>query len=137
MMITAKFVKKTTTSGGPGDRPAQDIVYAFTIPSIGAGAVSDTIRFLLAPQFFFGALKIVCGSIDFDLSFRDREGVTIPTLHEVLSIVNINKYFYDNAIDISIINDDGPVTPYLYLVITNNAGVATGLIGVRLRISQI
>lgn len=135
-MITAKFVKKTTTSGGPGDRPAQDIVYAFTIPSVGAGAASDTIRFLLSPQFFFGALKILCDSTDFDLSFRDRNGVTVPTLHEVLSIVNINKYFYDTTVDIAIINNDDPISPYLYLVIKNNAGIATGLITARFRISQ-
>ena len=136
-MITATFVKKVPTSGGPGDRPAQDIVYDFTVPSVGIGAVSDTIRFWMSPHLFFGALKIVCDSTDYDLSFRDRNGVTLPTLHEILSIVNIDKYYYDNAIDLSIINSDDPVTPYLYLVLKNNAGVATGLIRVKFRISQI
>jgi len=137
-MITPTRIEVRKFAGESGDRTQQWLECYFSLPMVLAGATSDTIRFLFSPYVYFHALKVSCNSVDYDLSFRNRNGITVPSVHEIFKVTNINLSHYDNDVRVPSINSDSPQEGYLYLVITNTDAVhPTGLIQIQITISQL
>ena len=137
-MITPTRIEVRKFAGESGDRTQQWLECYFSLPTVLAGATSDTIRFLLSPFVHLQSLKVSCDSVDYDLSFRNRNGITVPSVHEIFKVTNINLSHYDNDVRVPSINSDSPQEGYLYLVITNTDAVnPTGLIQIQITISQL
>ena len=137
-MITPDRVEIRKFAGESGDRTKQWLECYFSLPTILATKTSDTIRFLLSSYVYIQALKIVCASVDYSLSFRNRKGITVPSLHEILKVNNINLKHQDTEVKVPAINSDSPQEDYLYLVITNTDGAnATGIIQMQITVSQL
>ena len=137
-MITPTRIEVRKFAGESADRTQQWLECYFSLPTVLAGATSDTIRFLLSPFVHLQSLKVSCDSVDYDLSFRNRNGITVPSVHEIFKVTNINLSHYDNDVRVPSINSDSPQEGYLYLVITNTDAVhPTGLIQIQITISQL
>lgn len=111
-------------------------VAKYTVESVGVGATSDEIRFNLYNGGKIAQISFECDSANFSVSLRDKQGVTLPSIHEFYSMQNINQsqialpnYFFAN--------DDTELSPYIYMVFTNDGLVVTGTINVRIFIMDM
>jgi len=102
----------------------------YTISNVAAGTTSGEEE-LFVP-FRNGqilTIDLVTASEDYDISIRQRSGVTSPSIHERIIVTDIDEFEYDDAFV------DTPVYFYcvdtttenkLYFVLTNNGLIDTG-----------
>lgn len=111
-------------------------VAKYTVGSVGAGNTSDEIRFNLYNGGKIAQISFECDSANFSVSLRDKQGVTLPSVHEFYSIQNINQ-FQIALPNYFFANDDTELSPYIYMVFTNDGLVATGTINTRILVMDM
>jgi hypothetical protein len=110
-------------------------MYKFEIPSVGAGVTSPeyvlTLPGLENNDGMIDAFTVVNASTSFDISVRSKTGVISPSIEEILSLKTINQFYTEGKMGLYFRNEDSAPTNKLYVIIKNNAGVPTGVIGLR------
>lgn len=114
--------------------------WIYEIPSVGVLGTSDEIQLQVGvKEGSIAVVRISCDSEDYKLSVRSKPGVIVPTIYEILNVVNIDKSYnevYNPKIIFS--NGEEPAEQAnLYAVITNNDTVVTGAIMMELIISKM
>lgn len=114
--------------------------WVFEIPSIPIGGTSDEIRLNIGEtEGAIAAVRIVCASTDYDLSVRVKPSIVLPSIYEVLNVVDIDGSYnevYEPKIIFS--NGEEPAEQAsIYAVIKNNDTVMTGAIMMELIISKM
>lgn len=130
-MIDAIRTRGPIYTMGKPDEARTQVITEFYVPndhSVGIGAESDEIRFLIAEAYLLDDLAVKCNSEKYTVSLRTRQGVVeFPSIYERLKIVEIDRsVVLPPAQRLNFINADRPMTRYTYGVVTNNGAVATG-----------
>jgi hypothetical protein len=112
--------------------------YRFTIPSILAGATSAEYSFEIPRKgILFGFGIVAPTSVDFDLTIRQKTGITFPDQDFILALENINKQFKEYWLAIPYFNNDATEINKLYCIIVNtDAAHASGIFQVELTIGH-
>ena len=121
MTITANLIRQI-------DFPGVDNIclYRFDIPSIPAATISDDILFAVNNPAKLENFRVQCDSNNFNFSLRLEPAVITPSIEEIYSVVNMNRAFFDDFIEIWWAKPTGPDENNLYGEIKNNSGIATG-----------
>ncbi len=112
--------------------------YIFSLPSVGAGLTGAQQEMEGLPKV--GTIKGIncaCASLDFDLSIRDKTGVSADTVNEIFKTVGENKHYLETEATLSVpyANMDATQKGSLYAIVKNDDGVnATGSITLELTI---
>ena len=121
-MITANLIRQINFPG------VDNIcLYRFDIPSVAASTISDDIQFTLNGPAKLENFRVHSDSPNYNFSLLLEPAVVTPSIEEIYSVVNINKAFFDDFIELWWAKPAGPDSNNLYGVIKNN-GVATGTI---------
>jgi hypothetical protein len=106
-------------------------LYRFSVPSIPASTISDDILFAMHTPAKLENLRVVCNSRNYSLSLRLESGVTVPSIEEVYSVIQVSQSYHDDRLEVFFSKDitDIPNKDKLYGVIKNMDGAnATGIV---------
>lgn len=112
-MIDATFVSKKKYTNN-------SIRSIYQISSVSTVTTSDEVRIPTsrASGTVFGLQVVTLASTDFDVSLREKSGVTPPTVYEILKREDNNLNWGESGIAIPFTNADNE--DYLYFKLTNN-----------------
>lgn len=112
--------------------------FRFQMDSIAAGEASEEIS-LAVNECGEGKLvgfKIVCDSIDYDVSIRANDNITVPHIDEIFDVEDINLEYSD--FDIFAYYTNANEEDILYLIIINTDAVnPTGIINFELYLEKM
>lgn len=111
--------------------------WRFLIPSVDPGTISDEFRLPLKKEGDIICVRTACSSTNHDISLRTKAGDIIPTVNEILRVIEIDQTYNETELEIYYSNSDEPETPNLYLVVSNNDTIATGDMVFEIIISQM
>ena len=113
-------------------------LHRFTIPSIALATVGELARLDAAKAGKLLDFKIACASLDYNVSLRSKEVVTLPSVAEVLMQPSIDKVYAASEINIIYYNGNDIPDGYLYIEVDNiDAANATGVIELELIIAHM
>ena len=144
-MIDAKLVQRDSISGTAGDRSAntERAVFTFMVSSEevpDSAGVLDLIRFRVGPKGLLETLKVQCSSTNFDFVIREKSTEELLTIYDIIAVTGSNILYYNNTVNIPIINKDDLLLPepYIYMFFDNQDAVNDpGNIIIELGITQI
>ena len=114
------------------------MLYRYTIPTILAATTGELVRLPATMAGKLLDLKVVCDSLDYNVSLRSKETVTPPSIAEILLQQSVNKVYMASEIDIIYYNGNTIPDDFLYIEIDNIDAVnATGEIELELIISRM
>lgn len=134
-MITAKLTNFV-------DLGSNHYSKSYEIPNVDFGNISDEIMcVLLSDKGIIRELKIVCDSDLYDISIRQKAGITLPSDDEILQYSGIDTFSFSLVSgNIFYINNDGVgvnALDNLYLKVDNTNGtINTGTIKFQLMIER-
>lgn len=112
--------------------------YRFTIPSILAGATSAEYGMEVPRKGHLVSFGIVAPtSVDFDITLRQKTGITEPDQDFLLKVEDINLQYKEFLFMVPYFNNDTTETNKLYIVIVNtDMAHASGIFQVELGIAH-
>ena len=112
--------------------------YRFTIPSINAGATSAEYGIEVPRKGMLAGFGIVAPtSVDFDITLRQKTGITEPDQDFLLKVEDINLQYKEYLFMVPYFNNDTVITNKLYLIIVNTDVVhASGIFQVEIQIGH-
>jgi hypothetical protein len=101
-------------------------------PSVTASTVSDVIRMDVGlREGEMKGFRIACDSTDFNFSVFSVSSAPVDSVEEVLRVINMDLVYHEMGLQIFFSNDDTPEEkPYVYGILTENAGIDTGVVTV-------
>ena len=124
-MITATLIRFIDFTGTDNV-----CLYRFSIPSVPASTIQPDIKFVLSNPGKFENIRVACdpacGSTNFNFSLRLEAGSVDKSIEEIYSVINVNKYVFDDNLDIWWAKPSGIDEDCVYGEIKNNASMETG-----------
>ena len=110
------------------------ILYKFSLTSVGTSATGAEQKLSgIASQGTIKQVRAYSASEDFDVSIRNKTGVSAGTINEIFSVQGINKKYDTYGFDINYRNADTVKETSLYAVVKNDDSAhATGTVYVEL-----
>ena len=126
-MITASLIHLIDFTGTD-----KICLYRFSIPSVPASTIQPDIKFELSNPGKFENIRVACdpacSSTNFNFALRLQSGAAEKSIEEIYSVININKYVFDDNLDIWWAKPTAVDEDCLYGEIKNNAGMETGIL---------
>ncbi|OPY03576.1 MAG: hypothetical protein A4E60_00241 [Syntrophorhabdus sp. PtaB.Bin047] len=115
------------------------ILYKFSLTSVGTSATGAEQKLSgMATKGTIKQIRAYSSSDDFDISIRNKTGVSAGTINEILAIEGIDNRYDTYGLDINYRNADAAIEGSLYAVVKNDdSSHATGTIYLELYVEVL